>query len=149
MNLQQFGGIFFMALSIAMFFYSIIELKKAKTSINWVKALGKISHIRLYGVRIVDGSRKNAETISLVYEYIVNGKSYKSNRIAFYTLHFPDSYNFSLGKNVGDNINVYYNPESHGDSVLIVGAQSGKEFSGHYLSIIGFIIGVITVIFSF
>nr|WP_310076409.1 DUF3592 domain-containing protein [Cellvibrio fibrivorans] len=149
LNFQLLGGIFFMALSLAMFFHSVRELNKAKSSINWVKTLGKIKQVRLYGVRIVNGSRKNAETLDLEYEYIANEKSYKSSRIAFYTLHFPDSYNFSLGKIVGENINVYYNPENHGESVLIVGAQSGKEFSGHYLSIICFIIGVITLIFSF
>lgn len=149
MNLQLLGGAFLVALSLAMLFYSIAELKKARNSINWIKTLGKIKNIRLYGIRVVDGKRINAETISLEYEYIANGKPYKSNRIAFYTLHFPDSYNFSLGKNAGDNIDVYYNPENDSDSALILGIPNGKEFGGHYLSIIGFIVGVVTIILSF
>lgn len=149
MNSQILVGFFFVAISLAMFLHSIKELKKAKDSINWMKTLGVITDVQLYGVRIVDGVRKNAETLILKYEYIVNGKSYKSIRIAFYTLHFPDSYNFSIGKNVGDTIDVYVNPESNDESVLIVGAQSGKEFSGHYLSAIGFIVGVVTLFFYF
>lgn len=138
-----------MILSLAMFFHSIKQLEKAKSSINWRKTSGTITNIQLYGVRIVDGIRKNSETIRLEYEYFVNEKLYKSSRIAFYTLLFPESYNFSLGKKVGDNINVHYNPENYGDSVLIVGAQYGKELSGHYISIAGFTIGIIVTILSF
>jgi len=79
---------------------------------------------------VIDGGSESVFTASVKYEYVVNGKSYKSRRIAFLRWWGSENYAKNIMDQYSDNkvINIYYNPNKPKQSVLDKTPQASDIF---------------------
>lgn len=116
--------------------------QKAKESVNWPSTKGKISEVRLWGKRRVDGIHQDADKLAVKYGYKVQDQSYTSSSVAFYTLMYPKTFEFAQQHQLESDVTVYYNPEHPFESVLVPGLRLDKPYSDLILSAIGITIGI-------
>jgi hypothetical protein len=63
--------------------------------------------VQLWGNRIVDGNMQAAEKLSAEYDYQVNGSSYRSRNLSFYSLMYPQTFEFAQHYAKGSPVTVY------------------------------------------
>lgn len=93
-----------------------------------------MTEVRLWGTRNVDGEMVESENLRVTYDYDVEGVPYSGSEVAFYRLHYPETIDFSKAHPQGSRVEVCYNPDDFGDSVLIAGAHPKKPHGGLVLA---------------
>lgn len=149
MNIPLLAGTAFSLFGIYLLVYAIKNYKRAVASQHWPKVSGKLVSVDLWGTRNIDGEMKDADRLSVAYEYDIQDKIHKSTSVAFYTLIYPETIEFSE-KNPPDSlIDVYYDPAAPEESVLIPGPQKGnKRYSELILAILCVLIGVVVAVMA-
>jgi len=141
MNTPFIVGIGFSLFCLYFLKFSLSSFKKAKESESWPTTQGRMTKVKLWGKRSVDGVHQDAENLSVIYEYTINDISYTSHIVAFYTQVYPETFKFAQDNPVESSITVYYNSINSSESVLISGLGD-KPYSGLILSTMGIIAGI-------
>ena len=142
-NLPFFVGIFFVALSI----FLLINKTKAKSLIaeskSWPKARGRMLTSKAAKYKAI-GTRWD---FIANYEYTVNGKSYKNNVTAFYTISNKEEAE-ALANDfpLGEDIKVFYNPANPRQSVLKMGNGDRTANGEIIFSIVGIAFGLVLML---
>lgn len=117
---------------------SISDYKLAKQSRAYVSVRGRISHLHLWGK---SASRKTR--LHIEYEYSYKGKDFKGRRIAFYTIHWPQTEEFAAAHPLHSDIDIYVDQNKPSQSVLIPGVHPKKPHSEIYLSVFSVFISLV------
>lgn len=136
----------FLLFCIYMLRHALINHRNAKASHDWISTNGKIAELQLWGKRRVDGKMVDCENLSIKYQYDVNGKAFTGNRSAFYTLHYPETVDFSKRYPQGAAVPVFYNPQNPAESVIVPGLHPQKPNSEIWLAGFGVVIMAATVV---
>ncbi|MBO6586929.1 MAG: DUF3592 domain-containing protein [Gracilimonas sp.] len=149
MNLPLLVGIAFTLFGVYLVIHAVRNHRRAKQSEDWPVANGKLVSVELWGKRNIDGEMKDAEKLSVKYEYILKGKVYESSTVAFYTMMYPETIEFAENNSPDQAVDVYYNPAKPNESVLIPGLRSGnKRYSDLILALFAVFIGIVVAIMS-
>ncbi len=126
-------GIMAAGLSTCLIFYGINMLTRGKVSHSWPECQGTVISSDIKQETKTDSYEKQIVIYRahVVYSYSVNGKTFKSNRIAF------ESYSTNLKGEalavvdkypLGKTIMVYYDPANPGSSILEKSASNAAFF---------------------
>ncbi|MBF0407852.1 MAG: DUF3592 domain-containing protein [Candidatus Riflebacteria bacterium] len=136
-------GFFIVGLTIII--YGAFLIYKAKISEKWPKIKGEITKLE-----IIKKTKKKSVSYrpSIEYKYLVNNSNYVGNRISFWDLSSSDKSEIENSLRTFDTkkaVEVYYNPSSPSDSVLLPGTNWGvwQPFFG------GFIVWLIALVVFF
>lgn len=120
MEKYQFFSIVIIVIGTLMVFYQLYLLSKIKKSNNWKTIKGEIISSKINTLSFTGGDKTYKADIN--YKYAIEGKEYFSNRVFFGDKIRSDSTtksNMLIRKYLeGCKIDVYYNPDNLGDSVL-------------------------------
>ncbi|MDX1538049.1 DUF3592 domain-containing protein [Arsukibacterium sp.] len=141
MNLPLIVGVIFLLFGIYMLGHAISCYKKAKLSRHWPAVKGRLTTVKLWGPRLVDGKTIDAEKLDVAYSYTVDGISHHARSVSFYTMVYPETLAFARQHAVGSDISVYYNPRNHAEAVLISGLNKNKPYSDLILGALAVIVG--------
>ncbi|MGN8224473.1 DUF3592 domain-containing protein [Gracilimonas sp. BCB1] len=129
--------------------YAVRNLRRAKQSEGWPVVNGELLSVELWGKRNIDGQMKDAEKLSVQYEYSVRNKVYTGTAVAFYTLMYPETTEFADNNSADSPVDVYYNPDEPSESVLIPGHRKGnKRYSDLILALFAVLIGIVVAVMS-
>jgi hypothetical protein len=142
MNIPLLAGLAFLVVGVYLLNRSLTKLKVASASENWPTTQGTLTKIVLLQKRLINGEMRDAENLHVQYEYQLEGKTYQGSEPAFYTLMYPETYEFAQKYQTSEPITVFYNPESHEQSVIITGRHPNKPYSDVSLSILAIVIGL-------
>lgn len=146
---------FFAFISAYIYFWHLFKLYKAK---KWEKTEGVIVNHKVDKFDVENGSRGTVERYRpyYLYEYTVNGKTYKNDQLGVLKKDFSEPKEFvrlveqKIQKNSKKlTVTIYYDPTQPENSILINEFSSGRTFLVYvYLfSTITFFIRVILYIF--
>ncbi len=116
--------------------------RKAFESQNWPTANGVLIRVQLWGKRLVNSEMQAANKLFVEYEYTVQENKYTGSSVTFYTLMFPETFNFAQNHPENSNINVFYNPSDPSESVLIPGLRKDKPYSDLIIAAFAIITGI-------
>ena len=122
--MENFIGYTLILVGSGILLWSYLSYKKGQESESWATTTtGKVT--KSY---ITDPVRKGTGTVPIVhYEYTLQGKTYKSDRIFWGNTHnrctIEASQKIVDKYKEGANVTVYYNPKNVRESVLERGAQ--------------------------
>lgn len=136
----------FLLFCIYMLRHALINRRNATASNAWISTNGKLTELQLWGRRRVDGEMVACENLSVKYQYEVNGTMFTGDRAAFYTLHYPETVDFSKRYPQGAVVPVFYNPQNPAESVIVPGLHPQKPNSEIWLAGLGTVIMVATVV---
>lgn len=149
MNLPLIVGIVFTLFGVYLIIHAVRNHRRAKQSESWPKVSGKLLNVELWGKRNIGGEMKDAEKLSVKYEYTLKGKVHESSTVAFYTLMFPETTQFAENNSPDQSVDVYYNPADPSESVLIPGHRKGnKRYSDLILAMLAVLIGVVVAMLN-
>lgn len=105
---------------VTYFFYFIRDAYQGIRSLSWPKAIGTITNTWITEMEPDDGFYNYRPEIS--YEYIVDGRTYKSNRFAYLSRHGSVTKEKAAAKldvyAVGKDVQVFYSHKNPELSVL-------------------------------
>lgn len=136
----------FLLFCIYMLRYALINHREANASNHWETTTGKLTESQLWGKRRIDGEMVDSENLSVKYQYDVNGKTFTGSRATFYTLHYPETVDFSKRYPKGSTVSIFYNPQNPSESVIIPGLHPHKPNSEIWLASVGVVVVLATVI---
>lgn len=124
---DKFVGGVFTLIGIGLLIFGIIDYYQAKSSTSWESVPGKILKSTVEKRRNEDGGIY--EPI-IVYSYKIKKKRYQSRTVYFGESLEQTSLKFSqelVSKfPVSTQVNVYYNPKSPSNSILLTGVTNGN-----------------------
>ncbi|WP_414830459.1 DUF3592 domain-containing protein [Alteromonas sp. H39] len=124
--------------------FALNNLRNADSSKHWPGVQGHMVSVTLWGKRNIGGKSKDAERLTVSYRYEVDGKAYDGNRIAFYTLMYPETVRFAEDHPEKSDVSVFYDPENPRNAVLMTGARSSnKRFSEVILASFALMVSVV------
>lgn len=127
MNITYFFvALGFLLFCVCMLYYALMNHRNAKASNDWASVSGKIAELQLWGKRRINGEMVDSENLHIKYQYEVNGKKFTGRRVAFYTLHYPETVDFANRYPQGSRVSVFYNPQNSTESVIIPGRHTQK-----------------------
>ena len=123
--LLQIFGVAFLFLGVIAFWFTSRNLVRAIKSLGWPQSTGGIQNAGMkevtVGGKTTDMGAHSAIQVNYQYSYIVNGKSYRSQRVTMSDKVVKTGRSLdSLSKQfkIGQDVRVYYNPNNHSYSVL-------------------------------
>ena len=123
------------------------NLRNADTSKHWPGVQGHMVSVTLWGKRNIAGKSEDAERLTVSYRYEVDGKAFDGNRIAFYTLMYPETVRFAEDHPQNSDVTVFYDPNNPQNAVLMTGARSNnKRYSEVILATFALIVSVVVTI---
>lgn len=147
MNITYFlVALGFLLFCIYMLRHALINHRSAKASNDWPSVTGALTELQLWGKRRINGDMVDSENLSVQYQYEVNGKKFAGRRVAFYTLHYPETVDFAKHYPQGSRVSVFYNPQNPAESVIVPGLHPQKPNSEIWLAGVGVVVLVVTVI---
>jgi len=146
--MDKFIGIILILLGSIWFLWSFYSLKKGQKSKDWKIITGIITKSKVF-----EPYRKGNPSAPIVhYEYTLNGKTYKSDRIFWGNVHTSctlDAAQKVVDKyRLGTKVTVYYNQNNVRESVLEPGSAQGTLIS-IVVSCIPIIAGIIQLFTGF
>lgn len=117
--------------------------KNALASESWPSVNGRLTDVRLWGKRRIDGEMKEAEKLIVEYEYEIDGLKYTGTSATFYTLVYPETLEFFKHYPKGSDVKIYYNPKDPVESVLIPGLKKNQPYSEFILGGLGIAVGAV------
>ncbi|SNY43129.1 Protein of unknown function [Arsukibacterium tuosuense] len=148
MNLPLMAGVAFLLFGIYLLKHAISRYKKAKMSRHWPVVDGRLTEVKLWGPRLVDGKTTDAEKLNVAYSYVVDGTAHSGRRASFYTMVYPETLDFARRHAVGSDIAVYYNPRNPADAVIITGLKKDKPYSDVILGVLAVVIGAVIAVLA-
>ncbi|MFN6944440.1 MAG: DUF3592 domain-containing protein [Cytophagaceae bacterium] len=139
--LSSIFALAFLACGIFIIYRYSFFMIKGYQSYNWSKTTGRI---------IQSKKQKNADPeaggyeYSINYSFVINDKTYKSDRIFYGTFDF-DLIDYQKRYYINQEVNVYYNPLKPEESVL----ENGIVHNMHFLLVISIVfvsIGLIIIL---
>lgn len=146
MNIPFLAGSAFAIFGIYLFGRAVRDYGKARASQEWPATKGRLTDVRLWGTRNIDGEIKDTEKLIVEYEYQVNGLKYTGRAAAFYTLVYPATVEFADSHPANSDVQVYYNPEKPDECVLIPGHKKDKPYSELILAALASVAGVVVAV---
>lgn len=147
MNITYFlVALGFLLFCIYMLRHALINHRSAKASNDWPSVTGALTELQLWGKRRINGEMVDSENLSVQYQYELNGKKFAGRRVAFYTLHYPETVDFAKCYPQGSRVSVFYNPQNPAESVIVPGLHPQKPNSEIWLAGVGVVVLVVTVI---
>ena len=134
MNIPFIIGIGIIIFGIYFLQYALQRYRKALESQQWPSVQGVLHKVHLWGKRLV--------------EYSVQKKRYTGTSITFYTLMYPETFNFAHDHPENSEVEVFYNPSNPSESVLIPGLRKVKPYSDLVIAVFALIIGVALAILA-
>ena len=136
----------FLLFCIYMLRHALKNHRSAKASNDWPSVTGALTELQLWGKRRINGEMVDSENLIVQYQYEVNGKKFVGRRVAFYTLHYPETVDFAKRYPQGSRVSVFYNPQNPAESVIVPGLHPQKPNSEIWLAGVGVVVLVVTVI---
>jgi hypothetical protein len=128
--METFVGVALILVGAIWLLWSLYSLRKGGKSENWNRTTGIITKSVITDLSI----RKGHGTCPIIhYEYSLDGRTYKSDRITWGNVH--SSCTRSASAKVtdkykeGKEVKIYYNPDNISESVLEPGAAQGARLS--------------------
>lgn len=147
MNIIYFlVALVFLLFCIYMLRHALINHRSAKASNDWPSVTGALTELQLWGKRRINGEMVDSENVSVQYQYEVNGNKFAARRVAFYTLHYPETVDLAKRYPEGSRVSIFYNPKNPAESVIVPGLHPQKPNSEIWLAGVGVVILVATVI---
>lgn len=146
MNIPLLAGSAFAIFGIFLLVRAVGDYKKAQVSLAWPETRGRLTDVRLWGKRNIDGEMRDTEKLIVEYEYQVTGLRHRGRTAAFYTLVYPETVEFAESHPANSDVQVYYNPEKPGECVLIPGRKKDKPYSELILATLATMAGVVVAI---
>lgn len=146
MNIPLWAGLAFAVFSAIMLWHAVAAYRLAKTSRSWPGTIGRITEVRLWGLRNVGGEMKDVEKLAVGYEFEVGGSRYTGTSATFYTLMYPETVAVADRLRASDEVKVHYQPTDPKISVLLPGPRKDKPYSDLTLGVVGMVIGVAVAI---
>ncbi|MCH2204522.1 MAG: DUF3592 domain-containing protein [Lentisphaerales bacterium] len=118
----------FVIIGIAVFIFGLKQYSKAKASMDWPQAEGKVISSKVKAHRDSDGTTYGAE---INYEYVVDKETITANKVKFGEINTSDSSDASRYVNKypkGKKVSVYYNTEDVYEAVLEPGVHTSTYF---------------------
>ena len=117
-----FGGFFFLAAAILLFF-TLRTRKKSEASLNWPSTSGAITSasVRQNSSTDEDGHVRHSYSPLVEYDFSVNGQAYTGKRINYGITASPTRAAAQKEVDrfpVGMQVTVFYNPEKPNEAVL-------------------------------
>ncbi|EAR08200.1 DUF3592 domain-containing protein [Reinekea blandensis] len=136
-------GCAFALFGVYFFGVGVRHFRQAQRSRQWPVLEGRIESSWLWGRRMIDGEMKPAEHLDVTYSFDYGGQSWQSQRIAFYTLVYPETWQLAEQFSENAAVSVSVNPHQPEESVLIPGPRPGhKRYSDIILAVIAMVVGV-------
>ena len=85
---------------------------------------------------------QDVERLSIRYTYDVEGRSYESSRVAFFTILYPETVHFAEKYPAGSAVAVRFDPHDPSNATIIPGFNPAKPHSDIVLAAFGVIIGI-------
>ena len=149
MIIALLAGFLFAIFGIYLLGRALSDYKKAVASLEWPGVEGRLTDLRLWGKRNVDGEMQDAEKLIVAYEYEFKGSQYKGSSVAFYTLVYPETVEFARSHSANGDVTIYCNPKAPVESVLVPGPRKDKPYSDCLLGAFGMIVGVVIAALGF
>lgn len=146
--MDTFIGISLILAGFIWFLWSLYSLWKNRESENWNITTGIVTKSKVF-----EPYRKGNPSVPIVhYEYSINGKTYKSDRIFWGNVHTSgtlDAAQKVVDKyREGKNVTVYYNQSNERESVLEPGSAQGALLS-LVVSCIPIVAGIVQLMTGF
>lgn len=138
------GGLIFTGFSIYLLWSAFTVLKRGKDSKSWPYVVGNIIESE-----VVRYSATSSRRDFLVrYEYEVSDRLYNGNKATLYTLmHKSECEELAYKFPIGTSVNVYYNPNSPFEAVLVTGGREDKKYGELIVASLAILIGI-SVVFA-
>ncbi len=146
MNIPLIIGIGFVIFGTFLLRHAVHKYRKALESQNWPTVQGILVKVHLWGKRLVNSEMQAANKLAVEYEYTVQENKYTGISVTFYTLMYPETFNFAEDHPENSSVDVFYNPSNPSESVLIPGLRKDKPYSDLILAVLTIIIGVALVV---
>lgn len=119
--------------------------KKAIESEGWPSAPGKILKSKLH---LSNAARTSiGPDVSVTYEYFIDSQRYTNEKVAFYEVTTSEEAAALYERfSSGVEVDVFYNPQDYGESVLVRGRRPEKRFHEFAMGAIVAIVGVFLAI---
>lgn len=144
--LPVLGGAAMGASALYMLRQALGDYRNALPSRHWPPVAGTLDETHLWGKRNVNGEMKDAEKLSVTYQYQVQGVSHTARAVAFYTLHYPETVEFAEHHPQGSQVTVYYHPGDPATSVLLPGPRENKPHAELVIGVLGLVAGLTVAI---
>jgi hypothetical protein len=139
----------FMLLAAALISWGGWNIARQYPSTSWPSVDGKVTSI--YHVPPISSRRHASGTVTLSYEYAVDGVTHQSDRYGLVHAKFRDEEGaaeaFAQGHRIGAIVKVYYNPKHPEQAVLLTGPSWSDNlalvFAGGFL---GFVSGLVRIV---
>ncbi len=148
MNIPLIVGIGILIFSIYILRHAVVHYRKALASQKWPSVQGKLIDVHLWGKSNIDGEIKDVDKLGVKYEYQTQDRTHVGTTTAFFTLMYPETFDFATSHPLNSYIEVYYNPLNPTESVLIPGPRKDKRYSDLILGILGVLTGMVVAIFG-
>ena len=142
MNIPVVVGAAFAIFSAYLLKHAITSYRRGKASLTWPSVDGRMTAVRLWGLRRVDGKMRDVERLAVEYVYEVNGTRYTGASAAFYSLVYPETADFAERHPVESSVRVFHDPADPTLSVLTPGPRRDKPFSDFILAALGLLVGI-------
>ncbi|MEL7059829.1 MAG: DUF3592 domain-containing protein [Acidobacteriota bacterium] len=141
MNVPLLAGLGFALFSAWMLVHALRNRRRAAASTDWPSVVGRLTDLRLWGSRKIDGEMQAVENLSVAYAYRVDGTDHRGTTVAFYSLVYPETVDLAERLRVDSAIRVHYNPDDPSVSVLVPGLRAGGKTSSEVLlAVLGLIV---------
>ena len=138
------GGGFLILLGIWLLKQARQDLKDFERSKSWPSVKGTMLKSEVWRPKSTSAHR----VWSVAYEYRVADKSYKGNRVALYTPLYEEIQEWQESRQIGDTVNVYYDPAKPNRSVLFRGGREQKKYGEIILCLGAIIVGIFIAIYG-
>jgi hypothetical protein len=137
------GGMFLVFLALYLLKHAIKSFHEFEDSKNWPFVIGQIVYSE-----VVRPSATNSRRDFLVnYDYQVNGKQYRGNRVTLYTIiDEAEAVGFQAKFATGSSVPVYYRTEVPSESILVTGGRGEKKYGEIIMSFLVLVVGVVVSI---
>ena len=131
-------------LGLALIGYGQYDLKQAEKSVHWKSVPGRIieSRVVVSRSRNSEGRTTTSRTAKIVYEYDVDGKIRRGNKVRFGIKKLSDVSLYPRGADVF----VYFDPQKPKNSVLEKGVNEGTYLPtilGGFILVGSFLVGIV------
>jgi hypothetical protein len=149
MNIPLLAGSLLAIFGIFLLYRALSDYKKSVASLEWPGVEGRLTDLRLWGKRNIDGEMQDAEKLIVGYEYEFKGGQYKGSSATFYTLVYPETVKFARSHSANSDVVVYCNPKAPDESVLVPGPRKDKPYSDCILGGLGVAAGLVVAVLGY
>jgi hypothetical protein len=143
---SRFLGVFFVAFSTVVAYYLVRGFRLGRASVSWEKVKGVVTNSEIRK-RDLDGGISYYPKI--IYQYRIDDRDYEGSDWSHSAINGreEEAEEILSRYEVGDEVDVYYNPLKPEQAVLEPGIKSAFPYAiGFFLAALFFLLGILNVL---